>query len=547
MAVINWTNRRRLMSGARDVERSQLKLLNSIIVANRQTKFGRDHNFSSISDWHSFRKNIAIQTYASLEPYINAQVETGETTLVDSALVSLARTSGSTGPTKDIPMTKAGLENIKDAQRQLALTLYKKTGFFDGEILALFSPHVEGRLKNGLAYGSSSGQANRNTSMLFRSKFVYPAEITAIGDYDLKYYLFVLFGILEANVTGIATANPSSICRLAEIVNQRREELKTDLVNGDIRASKNISDNVLTEKFRKICVQRQGRVNEIVSLLDKPDEINLSDIWPNLSAAAVWTGGSCGLALEKLKKTVPAQTKFVELGYRASEFIGSTNIDAEHNLCLPTLQHTVFEFVEQSLWESECAEFTPMSKLEVGANYYVFVTTSCGLYRYDINDVVTVTGYYGACPSISFLQKGKGVTSITGEKLYLHQSLEAVTCTQSELGTELDFCILLANEAAARYDGLIELKNPGIGLAEKFATGLDRNLMKFNIEYSEKRASGRLKKPTILLLKPGAGEAVKRRAIVNGQREAQYKPPCLEYSSKFDFDFEPWLVGDQSK
>lgn len=544
MATIAWTNRRRLLRAARNVEATQLSLLQSILAANQGTRFGLDHGFSSISDWDSYRAKVPIQSFASLEPYIQRQIETRETALVAAPLVSLARTSGTTGPTKDIPMTAGGLANIKDAQRQLALTLFRKTRFFDGRILALFSPHVEGRLRNGLAYGASSGQANQNTPMLFRSKYVYPSEIATIGDYDLKYYLYSLFGILEKNVTGIATANPSSICRLAEIINERRSDLKADLQSGDISRHQLLPGTGLVERFSTLCRMQRSRVDEVLMLLDGDREIRISDLWPSLSAAAVWTGGSCTVALGRLRGLAGPQTKFVELGYRASEFIGSINIDAVRNLCLPALQHTVFEFVEQTLWEAGEAAFTPMSELRAGVNYYVFVTTSSGLYRYDINDVIRVSGHHHGCPTITFLQKGKGVTSITGEKLYAHQAMTAVADTQRCREAVLEFCLLLADEAAARYDVLIEAKALDHRSAAEFAGELDESLMKSNLEYSEKRRSGRLKEPRARLLKAGAGEAIKRHAIANGQRETQYKPLCLEYASKFDFQFGPWLQGE---
>jgi hypothetical protein len=543
MTLINRTNRRKLLEAVEDVESAQLKLLRSIMDGNRETGFGRDHNFSSIQDWQSYRNNVPIQNYASLEPYIRRQLETGELALVGSPVISLARTSGTTGPTKDIPMTAGGLEAVRDAQRQLALTLFRKTRFFDGKILALFSPHVEGRMKSGLAYGASSGQANRNTPFLFRSKYAYPDDIAAVRDYDLKYFLYALFGILEKNVTGIATANPSSICRLAEIINERREDLKSHLVSRDISRYPQLSTTNLTAQFHRTCRKKAMRVEELLRLLDGTGEIRLSDIWPHLGAAAVWTGGSCAVALERLKNIVPQHTKFVEIGYRASEFVGSVNIDADQNVCVPTVHHTLFEFVEQHIWESGKREFTAISDLQTGSNYYVFVTTSSGLYRYDINDIVQIGEHYHSCPSIQFLQKGKGVTSITGEKLYVHQVMTAVGNTQRNLGVKLDFCLLLADEATASYHALIETGRNGTEGANGFAEALDACLMETNIEYREKRGSGRLREPRAMVLKPGTGEAIKRHALTRGQRESQYKPPCLEYASKFDFDLDPWLEG----
>ena len=74
----------------------------------------------------------------------------------------------------------------------------------------------------------------------------------------------------------------------------------------------------------------------------------------------------------------------------------------------------------------------------------MFVTTEDGLYRYDINDIVRVNGWVVATPTLAFVQKGKGVTNITGEKVTESQVLEAVTSVFAESGATPQFFIMLA-------------------------------------------------------------------------------------------------------
>ena len=72
-----------------------------------------------------------------------------------------------------------------------------------------------------------------------------------------------------------------------------------------------------------------------------------------------------------------------------------------------------FEFVEREKHESGGGDFLDLHELEDGREYYVFVTTGEGLYRYDMNDIVRVNGRFFATPALEFVQKGKGVTNIT--------------------------------------------------------------------------------------------------------------------------------------
>ena len=54
------------------------------------------------------------------------------------------------------------------------------------------------------------------------------------------------------------------------------------------------------------------------------------------------------------------------------------------------------------------------------------------------------------------MQKGKGVTNITGEKLYESQVLAAVRHSLAQIGRTPRFVMMLADEAAQRYRLYVE-------------------------------------------------------------------------------------------
>ena len=118
--------------------------------------------------------------------------------------------------------------------------------------------------------------------------------------------------------------------------------------------------------------------------------------------------------------------KVVEIGYASSEFCGSVK-DADRNICLPMFTDNYYEFASLQDWGSKNPVFLSLTELEPGQDYYIFVTTASGLYRYNINDVVTATEGIGNCPGLRFLRKGKGVTNITGEKISEDQVISVVS------------------------------------------------------------------------------------------------------------------------
>ena len=454
MAGMGATARRRLVQATRNVGGTQARVLRTILRENAFTDFGRAHGFSKISDWASYRAAVPVGDFQAFAPMIERQMAGHSNSLTASKPLYYARTSSSTGAAKDIPITHHGRAQVNEAQKQLALTLYRKTGFFDGRIMGIGGPPVEGTTSTGASFGSTTGHQYASSSSVIRSKLVIPVEVFSIADYDIKYLVLAIFGLLEADLTGIATANPSTILRLIELIGEERTAIQSVLAKQRA-ALERIPSDLQTEIMRRIDAV-PDRIAHIPRHLDTGDQITVSDIWPRLSAIAVWTGASCGLAVERLRQLMAPETKVVEIGYRCSEFVGTINIDADTNVCVPNLHNIVFEFVERTQREADIFEFRTLEQLRVGYEYYPFITTQDGLYRYDVNDIVRMTGRFNDCPTLEFVQKGAGVTNITGEKISEQQVLTAVGHAFASLSLPTPFFVLLADEGRARYELIFE-------------------------------------------------------------------------------------------
>jgi hypothetical protein len=217
----------------------------------------------------------------------------------------------------------------------------------------------------------------------------------------------------------------------------------------------------------------------------------------------------------------------MELGYQATECRGTLPLEAESAGGLPPLHHHFFEFVERGSWDAARPDYLTLDQLEEGSQYYVLITSAAGLYRYFMNDLIEVTGRFHRTPLLRFVQKGKGVTSLTGEKLYEAQVIDAVQGELTQRGVAPVFFILIADEERTAYRLLIEGPRPPD--AATLAEAVDERLGALNIEYRGKRESGRLAPLTAAWLRAGAAEAYKAAAVRAGQREGQLKPPILQY------------------
>ena len=534
----------RLAAAATDPARAQAKVLAQILKDNQTTSFGQRHHFGSITSAAEFRARVPIQDYESLRPLIEHQEQTGSRTLTADQPVLYAQTSGTSGNPKYVPITEASIGRVARTQRLFASAVHARSAMFAGKLVGIGSPAVEGTLPGGSSFGSASGLVYEGMPSLVRRKYVIPPEVLAIVDHEARYLAIAALCAAESDVTGVATANPSTLLRLRSIMVEAWDDLVTTVEHGRLGAllePGSLSDDqwaavearLRPDPARARQLARMGRGQRA--------DLGFHHLWPHLAAIATWTGGSCGFALNALRPHLDSGTKIVELGYSASELRGSVGIDPDTNLCVPLLEDNWFEFVDRDRREASDQalgpeDFLGLHQLDTrpGHQYYLYVTTFDGLYRYDMNDIVEVTGTFHDTPTIAFVQKGRGVTNITGEKLTEAQVLEAVEQSQAELGVALPFFVMLADEAAARYRLLAETP-PGSELAPGLATLVDDRLRATNIEYGSKRASDRLDSVVGVDLTPGSGDRYRAHLVAGGQRDAQFKFLCLQYRHQCPF------------
>jgi hypothetical protein len=356
-----------------------------------------------------------------------------------------------------------------------------------------------------------------------QSKFVVPPAVSTISDYDVKYRVILHLALAQPRITYIGSPNPSTFLRLLHVLNRERELLLRSLATGVSSVTA-----ALDPSLQQIIASRMPAMPERAALLDNLPELTYANVWPDVKLLTTWTGGSCGTALGALRKTLPVHTQVMELGYQATEVRGTIPLEPELPGGLPPLSHTFFEFVERSAWDRERPDYVTVDQLDQGFQYYVLITTPAGLYRYFMNDLVEVTGFFRKTPLLRFVQKGKGVTNLTGEKLYEAQVIDAVQNELPRCGVIPTFFVMIADDEKMSYRLLVE--GPA-SLPESSLVGqaVDRRLAELNIEYRAKRDSGRLAPLTLAWLRPGAGEAYKAAAVSAGQREAQLKPAVLQH------------------
>ena len=501
---------------------TQARLLADILMKNRDTGYGKRYDFESIESIDQYRHTLPISKYADLEADLIALRDSGARSLIAEAPVYYALTSGTSSNPKYIPIT---LHMQRDHQHAQSLALLRQIELvpklYAGKILAFMSPHEESKTKLGVPCGSLSGLLFEKSSRLVASRFAVPSEIFNLADFNLRQTLIALFAMLSAPVTTISAVNPSTLIRFEQFLVESRLELAALLELGSLTRLEAAAAK-FEDRFLSVIARANNRV-ELIRILRSSSSPLIGQLFPDVLGITTWLGGNCGYYAKKLPDLFLSKPALLEAGYIASEFRGSVPIEPLTAAGIPTISENFFEFISIDEWEQGNRETKLLHELKLGQQYYIIVTTKGGLYRYFINDIVHAEDSSFGLPAIKFVQKGSGVSSITGEKLYEEQAIKAVERSSQQEGIKIEDFILVAEIESSRYRLYYEGTQP----TQSFSETLDCALAEQNLEYASKRSSQRLQRVEIAALKPGTLELRKQALIQARGREGQYKAPKL--------------------
>ena len=525
-----------LLDATKSPEEIQSKVLFDYLRRNRVSLFGLEHNFDGIKTIDAYRKQVPIRDYEGFRPYIDRMLNGQHPILTREKPQVYASTSGTTGKAKLLPVTESFRKALSDLSRcWLTRTFQDHPTVLDQQLLFPVSPAIEGYTPSGKPFGAMTGMTYLNNSVLIKRKFALPYKVMTIESYDLRYYLMLRLA-LEDEVSLALTSNPSTWLRLAKMGYQHAEKLHRGIRDGTIGFLENEWEEFISEHdsdtmqlIAEGLSPNPNRSAELDGFIEASDEAYLSDAWPQLKVLGCWLGGSAGIQAKLLSRYYKHAT-LRDVGYRASEAAMSVPIADNTAAGIPSLTINFMEFIPADNLDDEQPETLLLHELEEGKEYGILLTTSSGLYRYDINDVVRVEGFHQRCPLISFVRKGRDMANLTGEKLHANHVIAAMAAAEQSSGVGYIQFTTTPVVADMRYDLLVEPIDHQISESqiETLRDHYDKALQAENEEYEVKRKSGRLHAPQIHQMMPGWSEGLKRSDVKSGMRDAQYKWKAIQ-------------------
>lgn len=506
---------------------TQLQRLQRILQRNAATRFGKEHQLSPSMTMEEYRRAVPIRSYDGFAPYIEEMKQGCPAVLVDEPVRMFSLTSGTSATPKFCPVTTSSIQEHHQVHllwmRNYAMA---HPDVLKGKFLTMVSPAEAGRTEGDIPYGAASGRQYLDQALPVRMRHPVPYEVFQIADYATRYYTILRFA-LEVELSNVVSVNPSTLVLLARALRDHAEPLLEDLTEGTLRHASALDSETRTRlEARLHPMPRRARV--LGDRMTSDGMLLPRSVWPNIAGIVTWQGGSAPFYLSQLDELWGEQPRRC-LGLRASE--GTFSIPLEDNTPsgVAAITGPILEFVPEGVEVTEKTETLLPHQLETGCRYRTIVTTSGGFYRYDLADIVEVTGWRHATPEFAFLHKAGNVLSLTGEKVTEDQVVLVMKGVQACWPAIAGFSVTLELTENPRYVLAVEWTGGDLtqAIASDILQAFDRALCESNEEYEGKRKSERLDTPILLQLAPGAYASHRAALVAEGKPDGQIKPPHL--------------------
>ncbi len=532
---------RALKRACRNPRKAQELVLRSILTYAVNSVYGKEHNFAEILKAETsedlfirYQKAVPAQDYEQLRPYVERHKQGEENVLFPGKPRMYATTSGTTKQPKWIPLTDIYLKNVYQKMTYVWLYNYihHRSKTFAGKVVFMVSSATEGHAPDGTIYGAVSGVLQKDAPEMIRQLYASVPEIFEIKDYAARYYTLMRITV-EQYVTLVIMPNPSSVVEMQNTLAEHFDAICDDIEHGTLSEKYDIPEDIRKSLLNKVTPNPE-RANELRELKHKFGEVLPKHYWPDVQILSTWKCGNTQIYIEKFKDWFPEDCFYQELGYFATECrFGLVFDDTVNSVLFPHFHY--YEFVEESEIGKPNASFLQLDELVEGKRYCPYVTTYSGLYRYNMSDLVEVGPSFWNTPTVHMIQKVNGIVSMTGEKLYEGQYIEAVREAEKQLKMKTRFFVGFADLSAMAYQFYYEFVNQDTTqeAAERFSKRVDEILQRINIEYKAKRESFRLKEPRTHRLRRDAFAKFKKKSIADGTgRDGQFKLNLLMQDDK---------------
>jgi hypothetical protein len=432
-------NRSSAVTALRDQENILLKFIRK----NKDTAYGKTHNFDRIFGYEDFVKHIPVNDYDTLKPYFEMMLEGKSQILWYEKIAWFSKSSGTTADkSKYIPVSPSALKenHYKGGYDVIAQYLINNPSskLLSGKSLIIGGsqkPHQEG---SHIHSGDISAVITVNQPRISQWLRTPPNSVTLMPDFEEKLNLTM-----------------------------------------DIATKENVSFFVGVPTWFSVLFEK---------IKESKGVENLLEVWPNMELFI--HGGVSFVPYEnQYKKFFPSDNMHYIQTYNASEgFFAYQDRLIADDMLLATHHGIFYEFIEMAYWQDEHPPCLPLRDVVIGKQYAIVITTNAGLWRYKIGDTVVFTSTDPYRIKVS--GRTKSFINAFGEELMVDNADQGIKNTCAKTGAIIrDYTaapVYFEGAAKACHQWLIEFEVAPQDIS-KFGTLLDNHLQELNSDYEAKR------------------------------------------------------------
>ena len=508
-----------------------------------------------------FQNKIPIVNYEDIKEFVEKEKSGENNVLLSDKIKLFELTSGSTSDVKYIPYTEKFLKSYMNGVFAWIYNLYQNNKrLFFGSSYWSVSPILkrEAVTSGGIRVGieDDTSYFDKVSAFFLNKLFTVPKEIKNIQNMEDFLLITAVFLLLSENLAMISVWSPSFLMILLDFIEKNHKVIcqivKSEDLGTEFFADKNLGNKkyfqIIQKKYRKLWKKNRSKFlinyfekyeKNILSKNDKTQNLEITEknneneiisenknletksgnkivenfvdysvIWEKLSLVSCWADSDSYEIFIKLKEKLNPNKKNMNLkfqgkGLMSTECIVSFPLENVENGSVVAYNSFFYEFIQVSDDELENRSPKLLDELELGERYCVVVTTNAGLYRYNTNDIVEVTGFYHKIPIVKFVGRINNFSDIVGEKLKNSFVEKQVLTTLEENNIKGEFLLFapVRNEIGEIFYTLfLEIKKDGRKFNWKqIENEMNSSLCKaFHYEYAYKL--GQLRKVRVFLI-----------------------------------------------
>lgn len=423
------------------------------------TVLGREYGLTAKISTELFQQRVPITDYENFHEFI-ARTKSGEQNVLwPTPIKWFAKSSGTTdAKSKYIPVSQQGLRQSHMRGPRDVVGLYLATnpaaGILDGKTLTLGGSKKIEREGETAYSGDLSAILIENTPCPANFKRLPKPATALIPDFEEK------------------------VKRICE-----------ETVNRDVRA------------FAGVPSWNLVMLNKV---LEYTGAKNLLEVWPDMELF-MHGGMNFKPYREQYERLIPSSGMHYMETYNASEgFFAIADTPGRDDMLLMLDYGTFYEFIPVASLGDPTKAVT-LEEVRTGVNYAMVITSSNGLWRYQIGDTVefTSTSPY----RIRITGRTKHYINAFGEEIVVDNAESAINAAAKATGAEIaEYTaapIFMEGRTKGSHEWVVEFRKKPDSL-ERFTHELDIALQSLNSDYEAKRFKDTtLMPPRVSAVRPG--------------------------------------------